>query len=97
MSILHTYRNFIVYIDISSYKGGKRVRIVELQKINGRPGYRLIKPIGTVRDDYELAILKKIAHADQMMLSDPNQLYLDLGENSLVVHKAVRPIHELHN
>ena len=72
-----------MYIDVSSYKGGKRVRIIERQKINGRWSNRLVKHIGTARDDDELAILKKIAQTDRVMLSSPNQLELDLGQNSI--------------
>lgn len=72
-----------MYIDVSSYKGGKRVRIIERQKINGRWSNRLVKHIGTARDDEELAILRKIAQTDRVMLSSPNQLELDLGQNSI--------------
>ena len=72
-----------MHIDISSYKGGKRVRIVERQKINGRWSNRFIKHIGTARDDDELAILKKIGQTDRIMLTSPNQLHLDWGSISL--------------
>ena len=70
-------------IDISSYKGAKRVRIVEREKIGGRYTTRLIKHIGTARNDDELEILKKIAQTDRSRLSSPNQLSLDLGQNSI--------------
>lgn len=73
-----------MYIDVSSYKGGNRVGIIERQKINGRWSNRLIKHIGTPRDDDELAILKKIAQTDRIMLSSLNQLDLDLGQNPVL-------------
>lgn len=72
-----------MHIDISSYKGAMRVRIVDREKVNGRYTTRLIKHIGTARDDVELEILKKIAQTDRTRLSSPHQLGLDLGQNSL--------------
>ena len=72
-----------MHIDVSSYKGAKRVRIVERVKVDGRYTTRLLKHIGTARSDDELEILKRIAETDRSRLSNPNQLRLDLGQNSL--------------
>ena len=83
MFVLYTYRISDVHLDISIYKGAKRVRIVVREKVNGRYTTRLIKRIGTARNDEELEILKRIAQTDRSRLSSPNQLRLDLGQNSL--------------
>ena len=83
MFVLYTYRISDVHLDISIYKGAKRVRIVEREKVNGRYTTRLIKHMGTARNDDELEILKRIAQTDRSRLSSPNQLCLDLGQNSL--------------
>ncbi len=75
---MHTYSIFRVYIDISSYKGAKRVRILKREKVGGKWTNKVVKHVGTARDDSELEVLKQIALQDRSRLIRPNQLSFDL-------------------
>ncbi len=79
---MHTYSILFVYIEISTYKGARPVKILRREKIEGRWINKVVKHVGTARNDAELEILKKIAIVDRSRLVKPGQLSLDLEHSS---------------
>ncbi|TAN20024.1 MAG: IS1634 family transposase [Actinomycetota bacterium] len=64
---------------MSKYRGGSRVRIVKRERVNGRPTTKLVKHIGTARNEEELEILKMIAETDRSRIEEASQLRFDFS------------------
>lgn len=69
-----------MYVHVSTYRGARRVRIVEKENKGGWWSTKLVKHIGTARNDDELEILKKIAETHKAKLVQGNQLSFDFGQ-----------------
>lgn len=71
----------IMYINVSPYKSAKRVRIVEEQFRDNKRTLKLIKHIGTAKNDEELEILKSIAEKERLELTKGGQLSFNFGQD----------------